>query len=202
MAQGLDVRLACPVDAVTRGEGSVALRCGGETERHDAVVFATHAPDTLRMLRDADGAERDVLGAVGYQPNLAILHTDRRFLPRRESLWSAWNYLSLGDGSRAVCVTYLLNRLQALPFETPLMVTLNPPPEMVPRGEIARFDYAHPVFDQGAIDAQGRLEAIQGRGRGWYCGAWCGYGFHEDGLNSALRVAADFGVEVPWQTRA
>ena len=198
MAKSLEVRLNHPVEAVTRTEGAVTLTSRGETEDYAAVIFATHAPDSLSMLKDADGPERQLLGAVRYQPNRAILHTDSRFLPQRRSLWSAWNYLSLGEEGRSVCVSYLLNQLQELPFRTPLMVTLNPPDDMAPRGEIARFDYDHPIFDQAAIDAQSRLTEIQGRNRTWYCGAWCGYGFHEDGLKSALRVIGDFGVEAPW----
>lgn len=198
MAESLDVHLRRPVEEVIREDASVRIISRGESETYDAVIFATHAPDTLNMLKNADSLEQNVLGSIRYQPNTAILHTDRRFLPRRESLWSAWNYLSLGDDSRAVCVTYLLNRLQKIPFKTPLMVTLNPPCDLMPRNEIARFDYDHPIFDQNAIDAQTQLASIQGRNRAWFCGAWCGYGFHEDGLKSALRVIGDFGVEAPW----
>ena len=198
MAESLDVRLNHPVEEVVREKGKVNLTSRGETVTYDAVIFATHAPETLRMMKDADTREQALLGSVRYQPNLAVLHTDRRFLPQRESLWSAWNYLSLGEEGRSVCVTYLLNHLQNLPFDTPLMVTLNPPEDMAPRGEIARFDYDHPIFDQAAIDAQSRLESIQGSNSTWYCGAWCGYGFHEDGLKSALRIIGDFGVEAPW----
>ena len=198
MASGLDVRLNQPVREVVRGEGVVRVLSRDGSAEYDAVVFATHAPDTLRLLKQPDPRETEILGALRYQPNQAILHTDRRFLPRRENLWSAWNYLSVRDESRSVCVTYLLNRLQRLPFETPLMVTLNPPPDLMPHNEIARFNYDHPVFDQEAIDAQVRLGGIQGNRRSWFCGAWSGYGFHEDGLKSALRIAGDFGVEAPW----
>jgi len=200
MAEVLDVRLNSRVERVRRGENWVELTSGDEVSRYDAVIFATHAPDTLGMLADADEAERQLLGAVAYQPNLAVLHTDRSFLPERESLWSAWNYLSQENAEQSVCVTYLLNRLQVLPFKTPLMVTLNPPPGKAIEGEIARFSYDHPVFDQAAIDAQSRLPQLQGRNRSWYCGAWCGYGFHEDGLKSALRIIKDFDVEAPWPT--
>ena len=198
MARSLDVRLNHPVDKVIRLQDGVEVTSRGETESYDAVILATHAPQSLAMLKDADTREQALLGSVRYQPNLAVLHTDRRFLPQRESLWSAWNYLSRGNQSDSVCVTYLLNRLQQLPFSTPLMVTLNPPPDMAPQGEIARFNYDHPIFDQAAIDAQADLGSIQGRNRTWFCGAWCGYGFHEDGLKSALRIIADFGVEAPW----
>ena len=199
MVEGLDLRLNSPVERVTRGETGIELESSEVVHRHDAVVFATHAPDTLRMLTDADPQEKAVLGAVGYQPNLAVMHSDRRFLPERPSLWSAWNSLSTDQSEQPVCVTYLLNRLQRLPFETPLMVTLNPPDSLQPEGEIARYHYDHPLFDQAAIDAQQQLPSIQGRNRTWFCGAWCGYGFHEDGLKSALRVVADFDVEVPWE---
>ncbi|NNF97606.1 MAG: NAD(P)-binding protein, partial [Halobacteria archaeon] len=162
MAESLDIRLNHPVEGVIREGGAVQLNSRDLVSTYDAVVFATHAPDILNMLKDAGKSERDILGAISYQSNTAILHTDRRFLPHRESLWSAWNYMSLGDDCRAVCVTYLLNQLQKLPFKSPLMVTLNPPPDLKPQGEIARFEYAHPVFDQDAIDAQTQLASIQG----------------------------------------
>ncbi|WP_260843150.1 NAD(P)/FAD-dependent oxidoreductase [Sedimenticola selenatireducens] len=198
MAASIDTRLNHVIERVTRSEKGVELTSGGVAHQFDAVIFATHAPDTLRMLADADEQEKQVLGAVGYQANTAVLHTDARFLPERESLWSAWNYLSTGESDQTVCVTYLLNKLQRLPFNSPVMVTLNPPETMQPEHEIARYHYDHPVFDQVAIAAQSALPQIQGRNRAWFCGAWCGYGFHEDGLKSALRVTADFDVEAPW----
>ncbi|MES9993665.1 MAG: FAD-dependent oxidoreductase [Candidatus Thiodiazotropha sp.] len=199
LAQPLDVRLNAAVDSVTREGDRVVVASNQSHTLYDAVIFATHAPDTLRMLKDADPRERALLGAFDYQPNTAVLHTDRRFLPTRESLWSAWNYLSLGETGHTVCVSYLLNRLQRLPFETPLMVTLNPDAQRMPRDPIATYQYDHPIFNQSAIDAQGVLKSIQGRNRAWFCGAWCGYGFHEDGLKSALRIIGDFNVEAPWK---
>lgn len=198
MAASLDVRLGYPIETVSRHEDRVEITVAGRNENYDRLVFATHAPDTLTMLKDASPLEQQLLGSVSYQPNLAILHTDRRFLPKRKKLWSAWNYLSSGGVDQSVCVTYLLNKLQRLPFRTPLMVTLNPPTDMVPDNEIARFHYAHPVFDQPAVEAQKQLKRIQGNNNAWFCGAWCGYGFHEDGLKSALRIINDFGVEAPW----
>ena len=200
LAAPLDIQLGSPVSSLTRSNGQVTVTSNGNQRTFDAAVLATHAPDSLRILADADNEEAKILGAVSYQPNLAILHTDRRLLPQRESLWSAWNYLSAGnDKSRSVCVTYLLNRLQNLPFKTPLMVTLNPPEEMIPEGEIARFHYDHPVFDKPAISAQKQISSIQGKNLTWFCGAWCGYGFHEDGLKSALNIISDFNVEAPWE---
>jgi predicted NAD/FAD-binding protein len=197
---GLDIRLNTAVQDVIRQDNGVAVVSNQERTTYDAVIFASHAPDTLRMLKDADAQERALLGAFDYQPNTAVLHTDRHFLPTRESLWSAWNYLSLGVEEKSVCVSYLLNRLQRLPFKTPLMVTLNPDPQRMPQDPIAIYQYDHPIFNQTAIDAQTRLAHIQGRNRVWFCGAWCGYGFHEDGLKSALRIIRDFNLEAPWKT--
>lgn len=198
MAKNLQVRMNHPVDQVMRNRGGVTVGSMGSVETYDAVVFATHAPDTLTMLGDPSEQEYKLLNAISYQPNRAVLHTDRRFLPNRELIWSAWNYLATGEQSRLVCVTYLLNKLQRLPFKLPVMVTLNPPENMEPEGIIREFDYAHPVFDQAAIEAQQQLTSIQGVNRTWFCGAWCGYGFHEDGLKSALRILPDFEVEAPW----
>ncbi|MDJ0806999.1 MAG: FAD-dependent oxidoreductase [Gammaproteobacteria bacterium] len=199
MTAQLDMRLRCPVHRVERSDSGVRIHNDQGHEIYDAVVFGTHAPDTLHMLSDAIDAERNVLSAVDYQPNLAILHTDRRLLPKREAVWSAWNYMATGDEEQPVCVTYLLNRLQRLPFTTPVMVTLNPPAGYLPEDEIARFHYDHPVLDQKAIDAQHKLGRIQGLNKAWFCGAWTGYGFHEDGLKSALRIMGDFDVEAPWE---
>jgi predicted NAD/FAD-binding protein len=195
-------RLGTPVRAVRRGAagGQVQVHTDAGADTYDEVVFATHAPATLGMLTDADAGERAILGAVRYQPNTAWLHTDTALMPQRRKLWSAWNYLSGArvDGARPVCVTYWLNQLQALPFQTPVLVTLNP--HAPPRADavLARFEYDHPIMDQAAIAAQQQLAQIQGVRGAWYAGAWCGYGFHEDGLKSALRIAAAFGAAPAW----
>jgi len=138
---------------------------------------------------------------VKYQHNDAWLHTDTRLLPRRPGVWSAWNYLSGhgAPGERPVSVSYLLNRLQPLPVSTPVVLSLNPLIEPAADTVLGRYAYAHPVFDQGAIDAQACLPALQGQRNSWFAGAWTGYGFHEDGLKSALVVAAALGVAAPWQ---
>jgi len=157
------------------------------------VVFACHSDQSLALLADPTPDERRVLGAIGYHRNRAVLHTDTSVLPRRRRAWAAWNYERAAEGSReqaGVCLHYLLNKLQPLPFETPLMVSLNPLTE--PRAEtvLGDFDYAHPVFDLAAIAAQRRVPELQGRARSWFCGAWTRYGFHEDGLSSGLAVAS------------
>lgn len=195
-----DCRPGTPVLAVRRGPDRVLVETRTGAELYDAVVLATHAPTSLALLDDADPAERAALGAVRYQPNTAWLHTDTRLMPRRRAVWSAWNTRAGAgfDGARPVCVTYWLNQLQALPFQTPVLVTLNPPAPPDPAHVLGRFEYAHPVMDTATIEAQRQLSALQGRRRLWYAGAWTGYGFHEDGLKSALRVAAAFGCAPDW----
>ena len=183
--------------------------CGWHTaagpERVDELVFACHSDQALAILGgEATPEERRILGAVQYQDNVAYLHTDTALLPRRPKVWSAWNYLA-GKGApdaRPVSVSYLINRLQPLPFETPVVVSLNPFTEPARDKLIRRIEYAHPVFDQAAVDAQAALPTIQGRQRSWFAGAWTGYGFHEDGLKSALVVARALGAEIPWQPSA
>lgn len=195
-----DLRLSSPVLSVQRDETGVIVHSRHGQERFDSVIFATHAPQTLAMLADANAEERAVLGAVRYQANTAILHGDPALLPKRRKVWSAWNFLadSRQAAQRAVCVSYLLNTLQPVPVASPVIVTLNPLREPERSLEYARFIYEHPLFDQAAIQAQTRLPALQGKRHTWFAGAWTGYGFHEDGLKSALRVAQDFTPLPSW----
>jgi len=206
LAAGIsDVRLGTPVNSVARTEQGVRIRTAdaGE-ETYSRVVFACHSDQALKILADASPAEHAVLSRVGYQMNHAVLHTDISLLPRARDAWSAWNYVagSSGPQGRPVSVSYLINRLQPLPFLEPVLVTLNPTHEPAADSVIERFEYAHPVFDRAAIEAQRELPLIQGKNSTWFCGAWQGYGFHEDGLKSALRVANALGVCAPWQQAA
>jgi predicted NAD/FAD-binding protein len=157
---------------------------------YDHVVLATHSDQSLKLLDDISDEEHAVLAAVSYQPNQAILHTDASCLPQSRKAWSAWNYESAGPGEANVCVHYLLNKLQPLPCKTPVIVSLNPIHAPDPSKVLASFDYAHPVFDGPAIEAQRTLRSLQGKRNTWFAGAWTGYGFHEDGLKSGLSVAA------------
>lgn len=195
-----DARLNCPVLRVERRDGAVDVHTAHGIESFDAVVLACHAPTSLAVL-DATEQERGVLQAFRYQENRAVLHTDIRLLPRRKKVWSAWNYLSTGQNQQdqPVAVSYLLNQLQALPFAQPVIVTLNPTVEPTPELILRELRYEHPVLDAAAARGQAYLPAIQGVDRVWFCGAWTGYGFHEDGLKSALRVVRDFGVDIPWK---
>jgi len=200
VAQLDDARLNCPVHRVERVGDQVMIRSAQGIEHFDAVIFACHAPTALALLDDASEQEREVLQGFRYQPNRAVLHLDAQLLPRRKKVWSAWNYMSSpGAGAqRPVAVSYLINLLQPLPFEAPVIVTLNPNQEPRPDLVLRTFHYEHPVMNMDAEYAQRLLPSIQGRNRAWFCGAWSGYGFHEDGLKSALRVVRDFEVEIPW----
>jgi len=197
-----DIRLACPVHSVRREAGGLRVTHAAGSDLYDQVVMACHSDQSLAILGNAasDG-QRGVLASVRYQPNRALLHTDRALLPRDEKLWSAWNYFAgTGEpGHQPVGVSYLINKLQPLPFKTPVVVTLNPAREPDPAKVIAEFDYAHPIFDGPAIAAQQRLASVQGENGIWLAGAWGSYGFHEDGLKSALRVVNGLGVMAPWQ---
>ncbi|HMT80966.1 MAG TPA: FAD-dependent oxidoreductase [Azonexus sp.] len=200
-----DIRLACPVISVTRDGKALTLTHVHGSEQFDQVVMACHSDQSLAILgHAATDAQRTVLSAIRYQPNRAVLHTDRALLPRDEKLWSAWNYFAgRGEpGDQPVGVSYLINKLQPLPFKTPVVVTLNPAREPDPAKVIAEFDYAHPIFDGPAIEAQQRLASVQGDNGIWLAGAWGSYGFHEDGLKSALRVVNGLGVRAPWQGEA
>jgi uncharacterized protein len=194
-----DARLNTPVLGVRRLtdghiDAGVALTTAAGTERFDEVVMACHSDQSLALLADPTPAEAQVLGAIRYQRNRAVLHTDTSVLPTRRRAWAAWNYARAAqragadDAEVAVCLHYLLNRLQPLPFSTPVLVSLNPINE--PRADtvLGEFDYAHPVFDTAAIAAQQHVGALQGARSTWFCGAWTRYGFHEDGLVSGLAV--------------
>jgi predicted NAD/FAD-binding protein len=192
-----DARLATPVRQLRRLPiGGVDLTTAHGSERYAAVVLACHNDQSLALLADQSDDEREILGGIHWQRNRAVLHSDVRVLPERKQAWAAWNYEAPRDpdaAKTAVCLHSLINRLQPLPFETPVIVSLNPlqePASALVQGE---FHYAHPVFDRRAIAAQARLPTLQGRGGIWYCGAWTGRGSHEDGLVSALAVCSALG---------
>ncbi len=195
--------------AVWRSEHGVHVRTfSGHEAVFDQLVMACHADQSLRLLQDADQAERGVLGNFRYAPNRAVLHQDTALMPKRRKVWASWNYLGErppggreSDG-RAVSITYWMNRLQNLKSPEPLLVTLNPLHEPAPDKTIASFDYEHPIFDRAALLGQSQLREIQGRNRLWFCGAWAGYGFHEDGLASGCAVAEALGANRPWSVAA
>jgi predicted NAD/FAD-binding protein len=172
----------------------------GVTRLYDQVVMATHADQSLRLLDDADGAERTLLEAFPYQKNTAVLHRDERWMPRRNRIWSSWNYIKSGGGDDSeLCVTYWMNRLQSLPTRENLFVTLNPMAGIRPDAVIASMSFDHPVFTADAFRAQDNMASLQGYRRTWYCGSYLGHGFHEDGIASGLAVAERLGgIARPW----
>jgi predicted NAD/FAD-binding protein len=187
-----DKRLNTPVESVRRDAHGVWIVSRGHLECFDQVVLACHPDQSLALLRDASPQERATLGAIRYQPNRAVLHTDTTVLPRQRRAWAAWNYERAADSTQEqsrVCLHYLLNLLQPLPFKQSVVVSLNPLSEIAPAQVLGSYTYDHPVFDLAAIQAQKQLPALQGKQATYFCGAWTGYGFHEDGLASGLDVA-------------
>jgi predicted NAD/FAD-binding protein len=191
------VRLNCPVESIKRFPDHVAVQSrGGEVEQFDQVIIATHSDQALAMLEDPSDAEREILEAIPYQDNLAILHTDRTILPRRRAAWASWNYHIPPKELGRVALTYYMNMLQGLNAPTDFCVTLNRP-EMIDQSKIVRkFDYHHPVYTAQGPTAQKRRLEINGVNRTYFCGAYWGYGFHEDGVNSALAVCEHFGKKL------
>ncbi len=187
-----DARLNTPVHRIDRHPDGVNVLTRRGTERFDQVVLATHSDQSLAMLAQPSKQEQSVLSRIRYQSNLAVLHTDASVLPQRRSAWAAWNYersTDLAQESSRVCLHYLLNKLQPLPYSQPLVESLNPVRPIDPAQVLGTFEYSHPIFDLAAIEAQAEVSDLQGQQRTWFCGAWTGYGFHEDGLKSGLRVA-------------
>ncbi|MDD2881301.1 MAG: FAD-dependent oxidoreductase [Rhodoferax sp.] len=214
-----DKRLNTPVQRIERDAHGVRLTSRGQTEHFDKLVLACHSDQALALLAHPTAQERATLGAIRYQPNRAVLHTDTSVLPKNQRAWAAWNYQRpaaataatpgakansqqrnpqsakqhnsprTDPNSNAVCLHYLLNRLQPLPFAQPVLVSLNPITDIDTAQVHGVFDYAHPVFDVAAINAQRQVGGLQGLQHTYFCGAWTGYGFHEDGLKSGLAVA-------------
>ena len=186
---GVDLRPATPVRAVTRHDGTVILNAAGaQPEVFDHVILASHADQALAMLTDADDAERGALSAIRFQPNHTVLHADPCVMPRRRRCWSSW--ISRSDaGAASVGVTYWMNRLQNIPDDDPLFVTLNRHDGIDPALIYDKVTFRHPVFDLAALEAQARIATMQGNRNTWFAGAWLRNGFHEDGFASALRIA-------------
>lgn len=186
------LRLSTPVTRVARYPDHVEV-CSrdGEPERFDAVVLATHSNQALALLADPSELETELLSAIPYQRNEAVLHTDRSLLPRRRRAWASWNYHLVTEDAGRATVTYHMNRLQSLRCERELCVTLNRTAAIDPAQVIATFDYAHPVYTPAGLAAQARRAEMSGRSRTHYCGAYWGWGFHEDGVQSALRVVRE-----------
>ncbi len=197
------LHLNAGIKGIERSTTGVSLiLADGSRQQFDQLVLACHSDQALALLGDqASEAERSVLGAIRYQENEVILHQDVSLMPKSRRCWQSWVYLSESQaaGEPRVSLSYWMNNLQQLNTRQPLIVTLNPERRPDPSSQLDRWLTQHPVFDREAIAAQARLPAIQGVNRTWFCGAWTGYGFHEDGLLSAIRIAEQFGVRAPWE---
>ena len=197
------LRLGCAVTAIERTDhGVVVTDSLGHVETYDHVVIASHSDQALSMLSDASDTETDILGSIHYAPNIAYLHRDTRLMPKRKNAWASWNLLRWTRKDSApndVAVTYWMNPLQGIDEDKPLFVSLNPPFEPDPALTFGRYLCDHPQYDTAAFAAQKRLGEIQGQHHTWFCGAWTGYGFHEDGLTSGLAVAEALGAAAPWR---
>lgn len=199
-----EIRLESPIHAIERRPDGVMIKSAAGIERFDQILIACHSDQALEILGgDATKQEQELLGAIRYQSNRAVLHTDPALLPSKTKAWAAWNYASPGKlgqnlGQSPVSVSYLLNKLQPLPSETPIIVTLNPWREPDAAHTHRQFHYAHPVFDGPAISAQTAIKSLSGQNRTLYAGAWLGYGFHEDGFASAVRAAGQLAPLPDW----
>jgi predicted NAD/FAD-binding protein len=188
------IRVSCPVTSIRRFEDCVRVEAVGcEPESFDEVIVATHSDEALTLLADASDGEREVLGSIPYQPNATVLHTDTRIMPRRRLAWASWNYHIPDRPQPDVTVTYDMNILQALQAEETFLVTLNESELLDPQRMLGQFEYSHPQFSTAAYAAQQRWAQIDGVRRTRFCGAYWRYGFHEDGVVSALRVCEAYG---------
>ncbi len=194
------LRLNTPVRQLRREGQGVTVKTDGGEARFDAAVCATHSDQTLRLLADASEAERRILGGIPYNASRCILHTDEAFLPKRRRAWASWNYLHHLDEvhDRPICGSYWMNKLQGIASPVNYIVTLNPPREIPHEKVLYETTYHHPHYGAASVMTHARLPDIQGRRHIWFAGAWTGYGFHEDGLRSALRVAQDFDCRPAW----
>ncbi len=196
------IRAGCAVTGIERNEHGVVITDSlGHSETYDHVVIAAHSDQALEMLTDASADEQQILGDIQYSPNIVYLHRDPRLMPKRKHAWASWNFLRWKRKDTVVnnvAITYWMNALQNIDADKPLFVSLNPPFDPDPELTFGRYVFDHPQYNVAAFAAQKRLGEIQGQRHTWFCGAWTGYGFHEDGLRSGLAVAEALGATVPW----
>ena len=193
------VKTSAVLNSIKRQPGGVLIDIDGEGDVFfDKVIMAAHADESLALISDATDLETELLSCFGFQPNEVILHSDDSLMPQRSAAWAAWNYLTSSDSKSQLSVSYWMNKLQSIDKSKPLFVTLNPFKRPATAKTHRVFSYDHPIFDKAAILAQERLGEIQGQNHLYFCGAWTKYGFHEDGISSAIKVAKSLGCDIPW----
>lgn len=190
-------KLNTPILSVENKDDKVIVTTNEGTEEFDFVIFASHADESIKLIKNPPLELKNIIGSFPYEKNVAYVHSDESFLPKRKKLWSSWNYVNSKKDS-AVTVNYLINKLQPLDTEVPIIVTLNPHRPIDPNKTYRVIEYAHPLFDSKAIHAQNQIASIQGKNNMFFIGAWSGYGFHEDGLKSAVRLAKTLNLKIPW----
>lgn len=196
------IQLNCGVVGVERRDDGVVIHdTQGNSARYDQVIFACHSDQALALIQQASAEENEILRHFSYQPNRMVLHSDTRFMPKRQNAWASWVYLSeqKQNQNTAVSLSYWMNNLQDLPTDKPVFVTLNPAHEPDPNSIYDEHVFDHPVFDADAIRMQEKISDIQGKNRFWFCGAYQRNGFHEDGLASAVNVVERMGIAIPWK---
>ncbi len=196
------IRTGCGVVRVERTAGGLRVHdVSGQSQVYDHVVFACHADDALRMIEAPNDAHKHILGSFTYQKNTIVVHGDLSFMPRRRGCWASWIYLSeqAEDRGESVSLSYWMNNLQAIDPAVPVIITLNPGRRPESALIYDEHIFSHPVFTEAAVRAQGKIDDIQGVGNMWFCGAYQRYGFHEDGLLSAVTLAKKMGVTIPWE---
>jgi predicted NAD/FAD-binding protein len=198
---GAAIRLGAGVQKIRRSADGAVVETVQGSASFSQIIFACHADQALAMIENPLPPEAELLSAITFQDNIAVLHQDVALMPRRKLAWSSWNYLSKGkaDHSQAICLTYWMNLLQGMKTKLPLLVSLNPNIAIDPGKILQRKVYRHPQFNEAAMLAQENLDLIQGVENFWFAGAWTGWGFHEDGIASAVRIANALGVKAPWQ---
>lgn len=195
------IKLGCGATRVQRFNDHVIIKdTDGHKEKYDQVIFACHADQALSLIEKPNEHEKSILGSFTYQDNKIVVHSDLKFMPADKSCWASWVYLSKDktDQEKGVSLSYWMNNLQNLETETPVIITLNPQTEPDAGKVFDTHHFKHPVFDEGAIEAQDDIDIIQGQNNCWYAGAYQSYGFHEDGLQSSVRVVQKMGVDIPW----
>ncbi|MEH6455958.1 MAG: FAD-dependent oxidoreductase [Cocleimonas sp.] len=205
-----EISIEAGAESVTRNSAGVEVTSAGKKSHFDQVIFACHADEALKLLEQASASEEEILGCFGYQENNTYLHTDESLMPKRKNAWCSWNYLAqsvTSDNStnakntiadKQVTATYWMNKLQKINPQKNYFVTLNPYQQIDQNKVIKTMTYHHPVFDRHAINAQTRLNELQGKNNSWFCGSYAGYGFHEDGIASSVDICKKLGVIAPW----
>ncbi|MEM6781359.1 MAG: NAD(P)-binding protein [Pseudomonadota bacterium] len=195
------IKLNCGAQKVVRADGRITVQDTlGQSEEFDHVIFACHADEAIALLDNPSADEKAIIGDFSYQPNSIIVHQDESFMPRDRKSWASWVYLSEEDtdSKDVVSLTYWMNNLQNMETSKPLLVTLNPGRRPQEDLILDEHDFTHPIFNEAAIRAQGKVDDLQGQNNTWFCGAYQRYGFHEDGLLSAVKLVRKMGVSIPW----